>query len=409
MSSEVMQAIDTLGQEWTEYKRVLDRHREEFATKGFVTGELEQMLQRVNSAVDAAEEGKQRADRIEVALARSPRGGALETFNRERLEHRDMLCEHMRHGTGEAELRQLEKQALTRGTDPAGGYWVTDERGATIVTTIFETSPMRQVASQQSISSDAYVFPDDYDEAAASWTGETSAPSETATPQIGLKRIPVHEIVAMPKASQQLLEDAEIDPEQWLAEKVVDKFGRTENTAFISGDGVLKPTGILTPTKALDSGSGVARGSVGYIKTGVAADWKANTPGDNLIDLIYTLKEGYHANASFLMARSLIGEIRKFSTSTYAYVWEPSFQAGQPSTILGFPYRVMSDMPAKADNAYSVAFGDFRAAYLIVDRIGISVIRDPYTSKPFVLFYTRKRVGADVLRHEAFKLLQFAD
>ena len=413
MSAEMQQAIDTLGQEWTEYKAVLDRHREEAATKGYVTGEIEAMLLKVDAAVQAADDRKADIDRmasamerIETALARSPRGGDP-VVTPEQEQHREALCEYMRHGENATELRGLEKQALTRGTDTAGGYWVTPERAETIVTTIFETSPMRQVASVRAISTDALVMPDDYDEAAASWAGESASVSESSTPALGEIRIPVHELRAMPKASQQLLEDSEVDPEVWLADKVADKFSRTENTAFISGTGAGQPRGILGTTKAIDSGSGVARGSVGYMKTGVNGAWKANTPGDNLIDLMFLLKSGYDAAASFLARRSTIGTIRKFSTSTYAYVWEPSFTAGVPATILGKPVYSMEDVPAIANDSYSVAYGDFRSAYQIVDRIGISVLRDPFSSKPFVLFYTRKRVGADVVNYEAIKLLQF--
>jgi HK97 family phage major capsid protein len=188
------------------------------------------------------------------------------------------------------------------------------------------------------------------------------------------------------------------------------KFGRTQNTAFVSGTGAGQPRGILTPTKAVDSGSGVARGSVGYLITGVAGDWPANTPGNALIDLMYRLKIGYHANGKFLMNRATLGATRKLTAAgDYHYVWEPSFQAGTPSTILGAPVVVMEDMPAIADNAYPIAFGDWTQAYQIVDRIGISVLRDPYSAKPFVLFYTRMRVGGDVVNYEAYKLLQFAD
>ncbi len=418
MSAELKETIDTIGREWEEFKAIHAREREELATKGFVTGETTQLLERLNEAIQAADDRKNEIDaqnaaieQLRASLNRPTLGGdgKIITLTEEQVAHREELAKYMRGHTDGAELREIERQALTRGTDTAGGYWVTDERLGTIQTTIFETSPMRQLASVQSISSDAMTMVDDYDEAGAAWAGEISTRSESTTPALGQIRIPVHELVAMPKASQQLLEDSEVDPESWLAGKVANKFARTSNTAFISGTGVTQPRGILGTTKAVDSGSGVARGSVGYMISGVAGGWKANTPGDNLIDLMHLLKEDYHANATWLMRRTIIGEIRKFATSTYAYVWEPSFQAGQPSTILGYPVRMAADMPAKADNAYCVAFGDFRAAYQIVDRVGISVLRDPYSAKPFVLFYTRARVGGDVVNYEAIKLLQLAD
>jgi HK97 family phage major capsid protein len=415
MSQEMAQAIKKIGEEWAEFKEGLQRERAELATKGYVTQETTALVKRIDDALQEAVDRKEElerisssVERIEAALARSPRGGAdVVTLTAEEEKHREALQAYMRYGTGTDELRALEQQALTRGTDPSGGYWVTEERRATIVTKIFETSPMRQVAAVDSISTDAWLAPDDYDEAGAAWASEQSTRSETTTPAIGQIRIPVHEMYAMPKASQQLIEDAEIDPESWLAGKVGSRFGRLANTAFISGTGAGQPRGILTPTKTEDDGTGVARGSVGFVKTGVSGDWKANTPGDNLIDLMYRLKMGYHANASFIINRTLLGEVRKFATSTYAYVWEPSFQAGQPPNILGAPVVMMEDMPAKAANSYSVGFGDWAQAYQIVDRVGISVLRDPFTAKPFVLFYTRMRVGGDVVNYEAFKLLKF--
>jgi len=307
-------------------------------------------------------------------------------------------------------LTPEEVKTLSVGSDPDGGYFVTPDTTGRIVRKVFETSPMRQVASVQTISTDALEGIEDTGDAGAGYAGETSQGSDTTTPQVGKWRIPVFWIDTEPKATQQLLDDAAVDIEAWLSGKVGNKFGRFENAEFVTG-AADKIRGITGYTTAADSGSGVTWGTIGHVVTGVNGDFAAADKGDKLHDLMGLLKAEYMPNAAWAMKRTTITAVRKFKVSGTgtAYLWEPSFQIGQPERILGYPVVRMEDMPAHTTTgALAVAFGDFREAYQIVDRTGIRVLRDPYTAKPFIKFYTTKRTGGGVVNYEAIKFLKFS-
>lgn len=310
---------------------------------------------------------------------------------------------------GKDNLTPDELKTLSVGSDPDGGYWVTPDVSGRIVKKVYETSPMRQYASVQPISTDALEGIEDLGEAGAGYAGEQTQSGDATTPQVGKWSIPVFWIDTEPKATQQLLDDAAVDVEGWLAGKVGDKFSRFENAEFVGGAAGKIRGFALGYTQTADSGSGVTWGQVGYLATGVSADFAAADKGDKVYDLIGLLKNQYLANAMFFTRRSVITAIRKFKVSGTgtAYLWEPSFQAGQPERIAGYPVARMEDMPALAANSFSLAFGDMREAYQIVDRQGINVLRDPYTSKPFIKFYTRKRTGGGMVNFEAIKLMKF--
>lgn len=296
----------------------------------------------------------------------------------------------------ENHLSQDEQKAMMVGSDPDGGFLVPTQTSARIITKVYETSPIDELATHETVSTDALEIAIDTDEAGAGWVGETEARPETSTPQVGVQRIPVHEIYAKPKVTQQLLEDAGVDVEAWLGRKVAEKFARMRALAFISGDGIKKPRGILT----YSAGSAGARGTVAQIPSGNASTLTA----DGLITLMFSLKDRYLANANWLMKRGSVASVMLFKDSQGQYIWRPGLQEGQPSMLLGHSIRRADDMPAVAAGTLPVAFGDFRAAYTVVDRLGIRVLRDPYSSKPFVEFYTRARVGGDVVDFEAYAL-----
>ena len=212
----------------------------------------------------------------------------------------------------------------------------------------------------------------------------------------------------MPSATQKVLEDAVLDLESWLAMKVADKFARGENAAFVSGNGILKPMGILSYTMSSNPDSSRAWSQWQYVATGTSAGFGTTTNGtDKLIDLIYSLKAGYRNNARFFMSRGTVGAVRKLKDGQGNYIWQPALTAGQPSSLMGFPLVEGEDMPAIAADSYSIGFGDFAEAYTIVDRVGTSVLRDPYTTKGSVLFYSRKRTGGGAVNFEAAKFLKF--
>ena len=301
-----------------------------------------------------------------------------------------------------------EVKAMSVGSDPDGGYLVTPDVSGRIVKKVYETSPIRQIASVTTISSDALEGLEDNDDAGYEWQSATQTPADTTTPQLGKWRIPVEQLGAMPKITQKLLDDAAVDVEAWLADKVGAKIGRVENTAFVTGNGVGKPRGFTDYTTAADSGAGVTWGSIGYVKSGASADFAASNPADKIFDLVGLVKEAYLQNSRFVTRRSVITKIRKFKeTTTNAYLWQPGLQAGAPESLLGYPITRAEDIPTLAADSLSLWFGDFMAAYQIVDRLGVRVLRDPYTVKPYVLFYTTKRVGGGVVNFEAIKAMLF--
>lgn len=303
-------------------------------------------------------------------------------------------------------LTQEETKALAAGVQPDGGFLVTPDVSGRIVTRIFETSPIRQIAGQQTISTDRLKGLKDLDEAASGgWVSETGTRSTSATPQVGEWEIPVHEVFAQPAATQVLLEDAAVDVERWLADKVADKLARVENAAFINGTGVGQPRGFCDYTPVSTGDGSRSWGQLQYIPTGASGTISS---ADCLFDMIGAFKTGYLQNATWVTRREVVTLIRKLKDSQNRYLWEPSLQAGQPQMILGYPMLNAQDMPAVGANSLSAAFGDFGLGYQIVDRLGVTVLRDPFTNKPYVNFYTRKRVGGDVVQFEAIKLLKFS-
>jgi HK97 family phage major capsid protein len=264
---------------------------------------------------------------------------------------------------------------------------------------------MRQLCNVISITTDKLTGPIDNNEVSSGWTAETGSRAETNTLEVGRWEIPVFEQYAMPKQTQQLLDDAGFDVGGWLEGKVAAYFARQENAAFVTGLGITKPRGITTYTAVTTDDATRAWGQVQYVATGSAGDW---TNADKLFDLENSLKQGYRQEASFLGPKSVLLKVRKFKTGDGQYLWQPGLQAGAPQRLIGYPYFEGEDMPAIAANSYSLAFANFREAYTIVDRQGIRVLRDPFSAKPYVLFYTTKRVGGGLINFEAIKFFKFA-
>ena len=290
-----------------------------------------------------------------------------------------------------------ELKALSVGHDPDGGYWVSPEHSAQIIKKIFESSPMRQVATVETIGSDALDIMEDINDMAGGWSGEVASRSVTDTAEIGLRRIPVHELSAMPKASQKILDDASINVEAWLAMKQGDKFSRLENTAFITGTGAGQPRGCMT----YDSGT-TNPGQVERLVTAV------NDVLDDvdLVDVLYKLKAPYRLNSTWAFNRNTLATISKIQDGQGRFVFQPGLQLGAPSSLLGRPMVEFNDMADDSDGTLPVAIADWKAAYTIVDRKGITILRDPYTSKPHVLFYSVKRTGGDITNFEAIKIVE---
>ena len=305
-------------------------------------------------------------------------------------------------------LSAEERKAMIVGSDVDGGHFVTPDLGGRIVARVYELSPIRAIASVQPIGSDALEGIEDLGEADAGWVGEVGTRSDTTTPQIGKYRIEAHEMYAQPKASQKLLDDSSVDIEAWLGGKVADKFARVEGTAFITGNGVGKPRGFASYTTAATADATRAWGTIEHVKTGANGAFHT-TQADPLFDLLGAFKQHFLNGANWVTRRTVIAAIRKFkTTTTLEYIWQPGLQAGQPDRLLGYPIVMAEDMPAIATGSLSMAFGNFKEGYQIVDRLGVRVLRDPFTDKPYVKFYTIRRTGGQVVNFEAIKFIQFS-
>ena len=258
---------------------------------------------------------------------------------------------------------------------------------------------MRQIATVRKIGTGLFRKPVSTSDAATGWVGEADARPETTAPTLTLLSFPAGELYAMPAATQALLDDSVADVDAWLAEEVRDVFAAQETAAFISGDGTNKPRGFLSYQAGADA--------LQEIITGVDGGFAAGDQYDTLMALIYSLKSRYRPGASFIMNRGTLSAIRKIKDADGNYIWSPGAEGGA-STLLGYPVVEAEDMPNMDTNGYGVAFGDFRRGYLIADRQGIRVLRDPYSAKPYVLFYTTKRVGGGVQDRDAISLLKFS-
>lgn len=361
----------------------------------------EEKLNRINSALD---EHKQRMDELMLSQARPDFASGDTPRSPYAREHRAGFDLYMRKGV-EQGLLELESKALSVGVSADGGFLVPPETERQIDRLLSVASPIRSISGVQKISGNIYKKPFATASASTGWVGETAARPQTTTPTLVELSFPAMEIYAMPSATQTILDDAAVDTEAWLADEVQIIFAEQESLAFVSGDGVNKPKGFLAYTNVANASW--TWGNMGYLATGVSAAFAASNPSDILVNLIYSLKQGYRANANWVLNRNVQSDIRKFKDANGMYLWQPSVQAGQPSLLLGYPVTESEDMPNIAANSFSIAFGDFKRGYLIVDRLGIRVLRDPYTAKPYVLFYTTKRVGGGVQNFEAIKLVKF--
>ena len=305
---------------------------------------------------------------------------------------------YMRAGD-ESGLARLDVKSLSEGTPDQGGYVAPPELDLLIESRLAQASPMRQIATVRQTSAGVFTKPVGLG-SEAQWAGETAARPETVTNGLSLLSFPAGELYAMPAATQALLEDAYSDVDQWLADEVESAFAAQESAAFITGDGVSKPKGILDYTIVADASH--AWGDIGS----VAGDFTVTDPVDQIIDLIYAPKSQFRSNGRFVMNRRTLSAVRKLKDGDGAHIWQPG-QGADGATVLGYPVTEIEDMPDISAGAAAIAFGDFRRGYLIADRQGARVLRDPYSAKPYVLFYTTKRVGGGVQNFDAIKVMVF--
>ncbi len=400
IDTDVSAAFDEFLRAFEAFKETNDERLGQIEQRMAVDVVTTDKLVRIDRAIDeqkrVVDELTHRASRPELSRDGVTSGAAI--------QHKSAFHGYVRCGdTGS--LRELEGKALSVGSDPDGGYLVPEETEAAINASLRDISPIRSIAGVRQVSGTVLKKPYALSGAATGWVGETAARPETGTPMLGELSFPTMELYAMPSATQALLDDSAIDIDQWIGDEVRAAFAEQEGTAFVAGDGVNKPTGFMTaPTVDNDAWRW---GNIGTVATGVSAGFPSSDPADVLIDLVYALKSGYRANAHFVMNRSSQSAVRKLKDGAGNYLWQPAHAPGQSPTLMGFAIAESEDMADIGANANAIAFGDFRRGYLIVDRVGIRVLRDPYSAKPYVLFYTTKRVGGGVQDFDAIKFLKF--
>jgi HK97 family phage major capsid protein len=398
---DLKDAFDDFMSAFEAFKEGNDGKIDEIERKLSADVVTEEKVARIGQALDSQ---KRLIDRLVLKGRRPELGLSGSARGAEASEHKAAFDAYVRTGESGG-LKRLEQKALSAGVDADGGYVVPEETEAEIGRRLSIVSPIRAIAGIRTVSSNLYKKPFATTGFATGWAGETDARPATATPTLVELEYPVMELYAMPAATTTLLDDAAVDIDKWIAGEVEMAFAEQESAAFVNGDAVKKPRGFLDyPTLAE---SAWAWGSLGYVVTGTSGAFAASNASDVLVDVIYALKAGYRQNAHFVMNRKTQSVIRKLKDADGHYLWAPPATADGRATIMNFPVVEAEDMPDIGANTRAIAFGDFSRGYLIVDRLGVRVLRDPYSQKPYVLFYTTKRVGGGVQDFDAVKLVKF--
>ena len=337
------------------------------------------------------------------ADARRP---ALATAAEVEMPHAKAFSAYVRHGD-EEQLRALEVEGkgLNTQVNAEGGFLVDIDTSDRIQSVLRSGASIRALAKVVQVDAGSYDVLIDHNDIGAGWQDETGSVTETQAMIVDRIAIPLHELSASPTASQRLLDDSAFHIEEWLADRVAEKFLRSESAAFVNGDGVNKPSGFLT--KTLVDNASWTWGNIGYVVTGTVGDFDANNPGDALVDVVYALNAEYRAGSAFLMNSKTAGEVRKMKDNQGRFLWMEGLHAAQPPLLVGYPVLIVEDMPDISADSHSIAFGNFEKGYTIAERPELRILRDPYSAKPNVMFYATKRVGGDVSDFAAIKTLKF--
>ncbi len=411
------------GPDTVEIKRQLDQYDQTvqaFMTKTDETladlkkkGSIDPLDNETGKKMQADLDGlKKSIDSLRLAEARpvvmGP-DGQKTALTDEQIEHKQKFDAFFRKGNEEG-LRELEAKTLSVGSDPDGGYTVPVQTETAIDRVITEISPIRSVARVVQVSTASYKKRVSMGGATSGWVGEQASRSNTNTPTMDVLEFPVMELYANPSATQSILDDSAINIDEWLSEEVSIEFAQQEGAAFVNGNGAAKPRGFTTYDMVeQDSWKW---GKLGYRATGRSGDWadSSSDPGaeaTNIIDLTYALKPAFRANARFAMNRKTVSSVMKLRDADGRPLWHTNLREGQPDSLMGYPILEAEDMADIGANSLSICFGDFRRGYIIVDRMGVRVLRDPFSAKPYIQFYTTKRVGGGIGHYDALKFLKF--
>lgn len=397
-SPEAREVVREMMVAFEAFKGANDERLMEVEKKAAADALLEEKVARIDQALTGAQA---KLDRMMAQVRRPQMGGeAVEAASAP--EAKAAFDGYLKTGS----VAGLEVKAGLSSGASSGGYVVPPETERAIERRLMAVSPMREICAVRTVASGVFRKPVSTAGVVAGWVAETAARPETDPATLALLEFPAADLYANPAATQALLDDAMVDLDEWLAGEVEDAFAAQETSAFVSGNGVNKPKGFLAYDTVADSAH--EWGKIGYVASGAAGDFAANDPADKLIDLIYAPKAQYRANGRFVMNRKTVSAVRKFKDADGHYVWQPAQRLGETASLMGYPVTEIETMPDVAAGSLSVAFGDFQRGYLIVDRAGVRVLRDPFTAKPYVLFYTTKRVGGGVQNFDAIKVMKFA-
>jgi HK97 family phage major capsid protein len=392
--------IDTLNRTFAEFREANDKRLAEIEKKGSVDPVLAEKVEKLNAALTEQQRALDDANKRMAGLTLGGGGDDLDTP--EAREHREQF---------RGWLRGSPQARTTTYTDPDGGFLAPATIDTMVTRILSQTLAIRRLAQVQPISASSYVKHKSLGGAGSGWVGESetgTARPETSTPTLARMEFTPGEVYAEPYATQQALDDMQVDVEAWLADEVSTTFAEREGAAFISGDGIKKPRGFLDYPNVANTS--YAWGSLGFVVTGNASGFIAASssagPADCFLDAIYALKAGYRQNATWLMNDVVAARARKFRDGQGNYLWQPATVAGQPSMFLGYGVNTDDNMPDIGSNAFPAAFADWRQAYMIVDRTGTRVLRNPFKLNGLVAFYTTRRVGGGVQNFEAIKLIK---
>ena len=399
MSQEIITLIEKGQQAFADFKKINDEvnHKTAAETKE----SLEKAFNEMHSL-------KSTVETLEAKMSRPGFGGNATEKDAAQAEHKSAFDAYIRKGVEYDKSLEVKALAVSTNSGADGGYAVPKTIDALIDSLIVNISPIRSLASVQQISTPDFHKLVNTRGTASGWVGETAARPATNTPQLVDIKPTMGELYANAQASQQMLDDVFFNAEQWLADNVATEFARAEGAAFITGSGTNQPTGFLSGTINATDDATRAFGAIQYVPTGVAGDFAASNKADVLFTLISKLKAGYRNGASFVMPKATLFELSALKDTNGRYLFDFSTVPGKQNTLLGYSVTEAEDMPAKAANAYSIAFGNFKEAYLIVDRIGTRVVRDPFSNKPYIGYYTTKRLGGALINSEALKVVKFS-
>lgn len=398
-SLDVKQVAEELGARFTEFKQKNDKRLEAIESEKSKLGET------VDSMNGQLTELDKQKTALEDEIAQLKRPGGMGGVDKTLAAHKQAFDSWFRKGQDDG-LLDLQSKAMSVDSDPDGGFLVPDDVDNEITRVLTDMGAMRSMATVRKVGGAVYKKLVSHGGATSGWVGERETREETSTPKLSPLEFPTQELYAEPMVTQSILEDASFNVESWLGDEVSLEFSEQESKSFIDGDGNKKPLGILGYGSVANEN--YKWGKVGHIKSGANGGFVVESGSDALINLVHSLRRGFRQNANFLMNDLTLAEVRKLKDKEGNYLWRPGLGEGVPSSLLGYGVENDDFMPDIASDALSIAFADFKRAYVITDRRGTQVLRDPYTQKPYVKFYTTRRVGGGVQNFEAIKLLKFS-